>query len=109
MALQMVVLATLLSPSHGMNPILTGLACSFLFKLSLNFDLLHRGCMDLWRGVRFLPYQIGHVAFGIEPARNGNRRSWQQALQILYGRVMNVRRSPPSVETSFDDLTMISL
>ncbi|GMJ06124.1 hypothetical protein HRI_004281600 [Hibiscus trionum] len=92
MALQMVVLA-----SHGMNPILAGLAFSFLFKLSLNFDLLHQSCIDLWQG--------------IEPGLSGTggNRRWQQALQILYERIMNVRRSPPPVETGFDDLTMISL
>ncbi|GMJ00403.1 hypothetical protein HRI_003709500 [Hibiscus trionum] len=107
MALEMVVLATLLSPSHGMNPILAGLACSFLFKLSLNLDLVHQGCIDLWHGIGVLQYRIGHMGFGTEPGLSSGRR--QQTLQILYGRVMNVRRSPALVETCFDDLTMLSL
>ncbi|MFQ6671033.1 hypothetical protein Gotur_035707 [Gossypium turneri] len=103
MALQMVVLATLLSSSHGMSPILAGLACSFLFKLSLNFNLIHQGCIDLCHGIRLLMYQMGLIA------AVSISRGWQQTLHICYSRVMNARRSPAAVETSLHALTMLSL
>lgn len=103
MALQMVVLATLLSSSHGMSPILAGLACSFLFKLSLNFNLIHQGCIDLCHGIRLLMYQMGQI-----PAVSISR-GWQQTLHICFGRVMTARRSPAAVETSLHALNMLSL
>ncbi|XVF51737.1 hypothetical protein PTKIN_Ptkin04bG0209000 [Pterospermum kingtungense] len=93
MALEVVVVATLLSSAHGLSPILTGLACAFLVKFSFNVSLLHQGCIDIGHGIRLLVYQMS--------------RRWQQALQILCGRVITVRRSP--VETSFHALTMLSL
>ncbi|XVE57659.1 hypothetical protein DITRI_Ditri04bG0107300 [Diplodiscus trichospermus] len=104
MALQMVVVATLLSPSHGISPILAGLGCSFLLKLSFNFSRLHQGCIDICHGIRFLMYQMGQII-----ATDSSNHRWQQALQILRGRAINVRRSPASVETSFHALTVLSL
>ncbi|WRX18855.1 hypothetical protein QQP08_011342 [Theobroma cacao] len=111
MALQMVVLATLLSPSHGVSPILVGLACSFLFKLSFNFSLLRQGCIDTCHGIRILMYHMGQIAFGIEPAlgSSSSSRRWEQALQMIYERAINVRRSPTSVDTSFHAFTTLSL
>ncbi|OMO52449.1 hypothetical protein COLO4_37180 [Corchorus olitorius] len=109
MALQMVVVATLLFPSHGISPILAGLACSFLFKLSFNITLLRQACVDICHGIRILMYQIGQIAFVTNGGGRGGNPRWQQALQALCGRVINARRSHASIETSFHALTMLSL
>ncbi|XWS49737.1 hypothetical protein CRYUN_Cryun12cG0028500 [Craigia yunnanensis] len=101
---------TLLYSSHGIiSSILAGLACSFLLKISFTFSLLRQDCIDLCHVIRLLTYRMGQIAFGIESAAIGNYSSrWQQALHIPCARVISVRRSPASVETSFHALTSLS-
>lgn len=116
MGLHLVALAKLhllsSSPTHSFTPLIAGLICPFVLKLSFSSSIVRRAYIDVIDASRLFFFQLSQIAFQQDqpaPGNGGDR--WERALRLVCQRITHVRRSPSgqSDDDSFHTLTMLSL
>ncbi|XVF52620.1 hypothetical protein PTKIN_Ptkin05aG0032900 [Pterospermum kingtungense] len=115
MGLPIVAIAKLHLLSHchkSFTPLLAGLICPFLLKLSFGFGVPRGVYTDVVEASRLFFFQLNQIAFDADhqPAP-GRRHRWQRALRLVCQRITHVRRSPAEQldDESFHTLSMLSL
>ncbi|KAI5328369.1 PREDICTED: MANES_02G039300 [Prunus dulcis] len=108
-----------LSTSHStlITPLLTGLICPFVLKLSFSFSLVHQTYSDLIHQSRLFFFQLNEIAAAdnfdddLQQQRPAATRSLQRALRLLQQAVTHQRNSQASEldEHSIHDLSMVAL
>lgn len=107
-----------LSTSHStlMTPLLTGLICPFVLKLSFSFGLVHQTYSDLIHQSRLFFFQLNEIAAAdnfdddLQQQQPAATRL-QRALRLLQQAVTHQRNSQASEldEQSIHDLSMVAL
>ncbi|XVF13378.1 hypothetical protein REPUB_Repub08aG0203000 [Reevesia pubescens] len=115
MGLHLVALAKLhfLSSSSRFTPLLAGLICPFVLKVSFSLSIVRRVYIDVIDASRLFFFQLSQIAFqdDDQPAPGNGGDRWQRILRLVCQRITHVRRSPAgqSDEDSFHTLTILSL
>ncbi|XVF10832.1 hypothetical protein REPUB_Repub07fG0217300 [Reevesia pubescens] len=112
MGLHLVALAKLFSPTQSLfTPLVAGLICPFLLKLSFSLRIVRRVYIDVIYASRLFFFQLSQIAFEADQPAPGNGNRWQRALRLVCQMIAYVRRYPAaqSDEDSFHTLTMLSL
>ncbi|KAK8658199.1 hypothetical protein V6N13_036411 [Hibiscus sabdariffa] len=103
----------LLSPSHSFTtPLVAGLICPFVLKVSFRLSFLRRVYIDAFDASRLFIFQLSQIALGADqPAPGNGGRRWQRALRLVCQRIAQVRRPTvaESEEDSFHTFSMLSL
>ncbi|KAL6280036.1 hypothetical protein ACE6H2_016917 [Prunus campanulata] len=107
------------STSHStlITPLLTGLICPFVLKLSFSFSLVHQTYYDLIHPSRLFFFQLNQIAAAdnfdddLQQQQPAATRFLQRALRLLQLAVAHQRNSQTSEldEQSIHDLSMVAL